>query len=203
MSQSVAPLRPPLLRAVDGIGLLLDEVADLNPMYLTTGQKEEMLVALERQTSRLAALKAKALAAADDVAHAHGTRHAGAWLAHETRQDPPAGRSAQRLAEGLEHRWPILAEAYAAGSVSTAQTRVIGHALDDLPADLDPGLRTRAEEHLVVEATHFCPRDLKVLGRRVLEVLAPDVAEAHEAKLLERQEQEAWDQLVDHPPAPR
>ena len=193
MSQSVVPFRPPLLRAVDEIEMLLDDVADLHPMYLTTNQKQELLVAVERQTSRLAALKAKALAAAGDVADAHGTRHAGAWLAHEARQDPPEGRRAQRLAEGLDQRWPILAEAYAAGSVSTAQTRVIGHALDDLPDDLDSGLRRRAEEHLVEEAAHFCPRDLKVLGRRVLEVLAPDVAEAHEAKLLEREEQEAWD----------
>ncbi|HET7196061.1 MAG TPA: DUF222 domain-containing protein [Nocardioides sp.] len=193
MSQSVVPFRPPLLRAVDEIGLLLDDVADLHPMYLTTSQKQELLVAVERQTSRLAALKSKALAAAGDVADAHGTRHAGAWLAHETRQDPSEGRRAQRLAEGLDQRWPILAEAYAAGSVSTAQSQVIGHALDDLPADLDPGLRIRAEQHLVEEADHFCPRDLKVLGRRVLEVLAPDVAEAREAKLLEREEQEAWD----------
>jgi Domain of unknown function (DUF222) len=193
MSQSVVPFRPPLLAAVDEIGLLLDEVADLDPMYLTTSQKQELLVAVERQTSRLAALQTRTLAAAGDVAEAHGTRHAGAWLAHETRQDPPEGRSAQRLAEGLDQRWPILAQAYAAGSVSTAQTRVIGHALDDLPADLDPGLRSRAEAHLVEQAAHFCPRHLKVLGCRVLEVLAPDVAEAHEAKLLEREEQEAWD----------
>ena len=192
MSQSVAPLRPPLLRAVDGIGLLLDEVAELDPMYLTTGQKEELLVALERQASRLASLTAKTLATAGDVAETHGTRHAGAWLAHETRQDPDAGRSAQRLAEGLQ-RWPILGHAYAAGSISTAQVRAIGAALDDLPADLDPDLRTRAEEHLVERAAHFCPRDLKVLGRRVLEVLAPDVAEAHEAKLLAKEEHEAWD----------
>jgi Domain of unknown function (DUF222) len=196
MSQSVVPFRPPLLRAVDRIGLLLDEVAELNPMYLTTGQKEELLVALERQTRRLTALSVKTLAAAGDVADRHGTRHAAAWLAHETRQDPDAGRRAHRLAEGLDQRWPILGQAYAAGAVSTAQVRVIGRALDDLPADLDPDLRTRAEEHLVEQAAHFCPRDLKVLGRRVLEVLAPDVAEAHEAKLLAKEEQEAWDKAT-------
>jgi hypothetical protein len=193
MSQSVVPFRPPLLGAVDGIGLLLDEVAELDPMYLTTGQKEELLVAIERQASRLASLTAKTLATAGDVAETHGTRHAGAWLAHETRQDPGAGRRAQRLAEGLDQRWGILGQAYSTGSVSTAQVRVIGTALDELPADLDPEIRTRAEEHLVEQAAHFCPRDLKVLGRRVLEVLAPDVAEAHEAKLLAKEEQEAWD----------
>jgi hypothetical protein len=104
MSQSVVPIGPPLLRAVDGIDLLLDEVADLDPMYLSTGHKEELLVALERQSTRLASLTARALAAAGDVAETHGTRHAGAWLAHETRQDPSAGRRAQRLAEGLDRR---------------------------------------------------------------------------------------------------
>jgi hypothetical protein len=70
---------------------------------------------------------------------------------------------------------------------------VIGKALDDLPADLDPDLRARAERHLVEQAAHFCPRDLKILGRRVLEVLAPEVAEEHEAKLLAKEEQEAFD----------
>jgi hypothetical protein len=48
----------------------------------------------------------------------------------------------------------------------------------------------------VEEAAHFCPRDLKLLGRRVLEVLAPEVAEAHEAKLLAREEQQAWDKAA-------
>jgi Domain of unknown function (DUF222) len=195
MSQSIVPFRPQLLRAMDGIGLMLDEVAEFDPTYLTPGQKEELLVALDRQASRLAHLTVKTLSTAGDVAEVHGTRHPGAWLAHETRQDPDAGRRAQQLADGLQ-RWPILDEAYAAGSVSTAQVRVIGKALDDLPADLDPDLRARAEEHLVKQAAHFCPRDLKVLGRRVLEVLAPDVAEAHEAKLLAREEQEAWDKAA-------
>jgi hypothetical protein len=193
MSQAVVPFRHPLLRAVDAIGVLLDEVADLHPMYLTTGQKQELLVAVQQQTTRLEALTAKALAASGDVAEAHGCRHAGAWLAHEARQDPAEGRSAQRLAEGLDQRWRIVAVSYAAGAVSSAQARVIGRALDDLPADLDPHLRTRAEAHLVAEAAHFCPRDLRVLGRRVLEVLAPDLAEAHEARLLEQEEHDAWD----------
>ena len=80
--------------------------------------------------------------------------------------------------------------------MSTAQARAIGKALDDLPTEVDPELRTQAEQHLVTEAAHFGPRDLKVLGRRVLEVLAPDVAEAHEAKLLAKEEQEAWDKAA-------
>jgi hypothetical protein len=193
MSQAVVPFRHPLLRVVDDMAALMDSVAEAQLVYLSTRDKETLLVGLRQQISRLEALEARALAAAGDVADEHGTRSAGAWLAHETRQDPPVGRAAQHLAEGLDQRWPVVAVAYAAGDVSTAQARVIGKALDDLPADLDPDLRTRAEEHLVAEAAHFCPRDLRVLGRRVLEVLAPDVAEAHEARLLEKEEQAAWD----------
>lgn len=194
MSQVVVPFRHPLVRAVDEVGALLDSVAESQPAFLTTGEKETLLVGLRRQITRLEALEARALAAAGDVADERGARSAGAWLALETRQDPSAGRSAQRLADGLYQRWPIVATAYAAGAVWTAQARVIGRALDDLPAELDADLRCRAEQHLVDEAAHFCPRDLRVLGRRVLEVLAPDVAEAHEARLLEQEEQAAWDQ---------
>lgn len=193
MSQAVVPFRHPLVRAVGEMAALLDSVAEAQPVYLTTSEKEDVLVGLRRQINRLEALEAKSLAAAGDVAEGHGTRSTGAWLAHETRQDPPVGRTAQRFAEGLDQRWPVVAEAYAAGAVSTAQARVIGKALDDLPADLDPDLRTRAEQHLVGEAEHFCPRELRVLGRRVLEVLAPDVAEDHEARLLANEEQAAWD----------
>ena len=193
MSQAVVPFRHPLLRVVEEMSGLLDSVGQAQPAFLTTGEKETLLVGLRRQISRLEALEARTIAAAGDVAEAHGTRHAGAWLAHETRQDPAAGRVAQRFADGLDQRWPLVASAHWAGSVSTAQARVIGKALDDLPADLDPDLRARAERHLVEQAAHFCPRDLKILGRRVLEVLAPEVAEEHEAQLLAREEQEAWD----------
>lgn len=193
MSQAVVPFRHPLMRVIDEVTAALDSVVEAQPAFLTTDEKETLLVGLRRQISRLEALDAKTLAAAGDVADRHGTRSAGAWLAHETRQDPPVGRAAQRLAEGLDQRWPVVAGAYAAGAVSTAQARVIGRALDDLPTDVDPELRTRAEQHLVTEAAHFCPRDLRMLGRRVLEVLAPDVAEAQEARLLENEEEAAWD----------
>ena len=147
----------PLLRAVDGIGRLLDEIAELDPIYLATGEKEELLVALDRQARRLASLIDRTLASAGDVAEEHGTRHADAWLAHQTKQDPDTGRKAQRLAEGLGQRWPLLQGAYSAGSVSTAQVRVIGAALDQLPTDLDPQLHTEAERHLVEQAAHFRP----------------------------------------------
>ena len=193
MSQAVASFRHPLLRVLDGVAALLDSVAESQPAYLSEADKEELLVGLQTQAERVEALRARALAVAGDVAERHGARSAGEWLGPATRHDAATGRRWQRLADGLDERWPVLAEAYAAGTVSTDQARVIGSALDDLPGDLDADVRVRAEEHLVARAADFAPRDLRVLGRRVLDVLAPEVAEAHEARLLEAEEQAAWD----------
>ena len=71
------------------------------------------------------------------------------------------------------------------------QAEAVLRALDDLPDDLDPSLVQDAEAHLLAEAEHFDARALKRFGRRLLEVVAPDAADAHEAKLLEREERDA------------
>ena len=49
----------------------------------------------------------------------------------------------------------------------------------------------KAERFLVAEAHHHDARTLRILGRRLFEVIAPDQADAHEAKLLEREERDA------------
>ncbi len=72
--------------------------------------------------------------------------------------------------------------------MSEAQAHVIAQALDDLPAGLDPEVLAKAEEHLIAEAAHFDPKRLRVLGRKVLEVVAPDLVDAHEQQLLEAEE---------------
>ena len=68
---------------------------------------------------------------------------------------------------------------------------MITRAVDDLPEDLDPELVAHAEAHLIAEAAEYDAKTLKILGRRLLEVIAPDIADAHEAKLLEREERAA------------
>jgi hypothetical protein len=52
----------------------------------------------------------------------------------------------------------------------------------------------RAEEHLVAEAAHFGPRELRMLGHRVLDAVAPGIADEQEAKALEAEERRAWQQ---------
>ena len=75
---------------------------------------------------------------------------------------------------------------------------MITRALDDLPDDITAEVVTQAETHLVAESAHYGPRELRLLGRRILEVVAPEVCEQAEARALEAEERHA---RRDHQPA--
>ena len=78
-----------------------------------------------------------------------------------------------------------MAAALGQGEVNVAQAQVISHALDELPADkVGPEVLARAEAHLVEQAAEFGPRELRDLGRRILDLVAPEIAEQHEAEQL-------------------
>jgi hypothetical protein len=173
----------PLLRALSSVGSTLDDVVGLDPAFLPTRDKERALLAVDRELSRLEGLRLELLAAADDVADDRAARSAGMWLAQETRRGVREGARSQRLAEGLG-RWAEVRAALRTGVVNPDQAAVIVAALDELPTDLDEELRAKACAQLVTDAGHFAPPQLRILGRRVLEAIAPDVAEAHEERLL-------------------
>ena len=191
MTQAIAPLPHPMVRCLQEVADAVDGVAGSDPIYLTTEAKGEVLAGLTRQIARLEGLRLSVLAAAGDVADEAGARSPGAWLAHEGRLHPGDGRRLQRLADALDDRWPAVQAALSAGDMSVPQAEVVVASLDDLPGDLDPDLRVRAEAHLVAEAEHFNPQQLRVLGRRILEVVAPEVADDHERRALERAEARA------------
>jgi hypothetical protein len=145
---------------------------------------------VERELARLEGLRLELLAGSADVAEAAGGRSAGAWLAVESRHDARARVHDQRLAEAIARR-PVVLAALRSGAVNAAQADVVVRALDALPADLDAELVAKAEAQVVADAGQFGPRELRVLGRRVLEVVAPDVADAQEAALLVAEERRA------------
>ena len=131
-------------------------------------------------------MKLRVLACADDVAADAGARDASAWLAHEARLDRGPVRRDAELATALAEHWTRLEAALADGAVNLAQARVCVEVLTELPNDLDPTLVAAVEEQLVVLAEQWAPRDLKVLGRKILEAIDPEAADAHEARKLER-----------------
>ncbi len=181
----------PIVGCVRAIDALLDGVADLDPRYLPTAGKA---AELSRVSDRLCGLKLRVLASAGDMAIEDGARSAADWLAHRSRRDRGPTAAGARLGSALEERWHQTRTAVLAGRVNLEQARVIVAALDALPSDLDAELLGKAEAHLVAEAAHFDPRRLKVLGRRVLEVIAPDLAEDHERKALEAEERKAHEE---------
>ncbi len=83
----------------------------------------------------------------------------------------------------------------AAGQVNTAQARAIVASLDRLPHTGEFAVtaeqRRQAEAHLVALAAEYDAQALRILGRRILEVIAPDLAEKFEGKALEAEEAKA------------
>ena len=106
---TVAPLlTPPLLAAVADARAVLEQVAQVQPLYLSTAEKEKLLIEVARLATQVDELRLRALADAGDVAAIHGARDVGVWLAHATHADPAASRADLRLANALHDR-PVVA----------------------------------------------------------------------------------------------
>lgn len=181
----------PVLRCAREVDAALDRVADVEPMFMSTPEKAAALEELARVGDRLHGLLLRVMASGDDVALDDGMRSAASWLAHRTRRSRGSAATAGRLAEALDERWRQVQESVLEGRVNIEQARVIAQALDDLPADLEPEILVKAEAHLVAEAGHYGPDKLRILGRKVLEVVAPDVYDDQERRRLEDEERRA------------
>ncbi|MGC4110075.1 MAG: DUF222 domain-containing protein [Nocardioides sp.] len=181
------------MTAVAGIHAALDEVtaSGVDPLYVSTRDKKSLLVGLTRLQARVAALRAEVLAVAEDVAVETADRTAATWLATEARVEVRDVLAAERLGGRLRHHWPAVAAAAKDGAISWEQAQIITGALNQLPSDLDTELVGKAEAHLVTEAGQFGPRPLRRLARKILDVIAPDLADAHEHALLLAEEDRA------------
>jgi hypothetical protein len=119
---------------------------------------------------------------------------AGGYVSRETRQTRRDARADLKLAKRLE-TMPVLQAGMTEGVVSTAQARVIVHAIDALPSSgefaVSEEQRAEAEVHLVQQAATYDAVTLAVLGQRIFEVISPAAAEAYEGKKLEAEEAKA------------
>lgn len=118
---------------------------------------------------------------------AHDTSGTGGRPGPET---AAALRRDRRLAEALEAHQATRSAA-ASGGLRLEQARVIVAAVDALPPEVAAEDRRRAEAHLVSQAVEHDADALKVLGRHLLEVVAPDLADEHCAAVLEAEEKRA------------
>jgi hypothetical protein len=159
------------------------------------GEVAELLGELVEAQNALDSVRLRLLREADrhQLGDATGETSTANWWARLARITRPAAHREVRLAESLDdddHR--SSAEAVAAGEVSVAQAAVILDAVDSLPnGTVDPATRRDVEALLVTHAAEHDPRALRLLGRKALDVIAPEVAEEVERRRLEREEQHA------------
>ena len=194
------PPSPVLAEAMAGVEEALDTLAGIAVESLADADVVRMLDHATRLAARVAGVTAVAVGEADHrrLGDAIGARHTGQWWAHRSRltrhETGRATRLGRRMGEDL-HR-PVR-DALIAGAVHAEQAAVIVAAVDaipsrpeDLPAGADAPavLKARARDHLLALAADHDAHALTVLGRRVLDIVAPEVGEHAEAQALAREE---------------
>ncbi len=161
---------------------LAGSVTDASVWSMDAAETTATLVAITRLKAQVAELEARVAEHADDET-------VDAW-AHRTRQTKPVVLGQVRLGQALVTRGHVR-DALAAGDLVVEQARVIVAALDQLPGDLDTALVGRAERHLVAAGREHTAPTLRILGKRLMDVVAPDLADEYEAKQLAREEADA------------
>ena len=174
----------------------LDSMTKVPLWSMPQPQQCTTLAALAQAETQIAAMKLALLAEAErsDATNETGAGSAADWLAVETQQVRRDARSDLRLAQALE-RYEVLSAAMRAGCVHVAQARAIVTALDKLPTTgefaVDTDQRLEAETYLVAQAEHHDAKALRILGGRIFEVIAPDLAEKFDGQALEKEEAQA------------
>jgi hypothetical protein len=185
--------------------------------WLSAPQTGIALVDAHRLVARASALVAVLVQHAEEVElhRQNGASTAAVWLANATATtrrdayrlarigdavagaDPRVGTSAADTVDQASDASPTgryrthLGPGCLDGTVNTEQADVIIKALDALPDELPAELRLQAEETLVGFAADHDAKALRALGKKILTVIAPEVGEAHEAALLEKEKREA------------
>jgi hypothetical protein len=179
-------------RAVTEISQSLGQVADASLWSMDVHETAATIVELTRVAARVTELQARLATHAGSVGVAEqvGATSVPNWWASQTRTNRTEAHRIAKLGTGLDEH-PLVHAALKTADVLPDQAAVIIHAVDELPDHVDPALVQRAEAHLIGEAAHYDAKALANLGKGLLHVIDPEAADAHEAKLLEREEREA------------
>lgn len=172
----------------------LDEVVEQPTWSMSEEETRSTLAELCRAEARLAELTLRLAAHAETtkVGDESGATSTAAWWSTATHQTRVDAHRRTKLAMALDtDRHASVRQALATGGLLLDQATVIIRAIDALPEDLDTDQVVRAQMWLLEQAEHFDAHHLRVLGKRLVEVVDPEGAEAHEAKILEREEEAA------------
>src|SRR4051794_18124661 len=196
MSSHPVEHRHPVVDLVQRLSARLDSLARVPLLSLPPQDQRELLVDLAKCRTQLDNLHLRMLAEAEQsqATVESGAASAADWVAIETRQVRRDARSDLKLAQRLEQHH-CLSAAMGEGRVNTAHARAITAALKRLPRTgefaVSAEQRVVAEQHLVELAGHHDAKALRFLGQHLFEVIAPELAEKFEGKLLEHEEARA------------
>ncbi|MEU8008428.1 DUF222 domain-containing protein [Micromonospora parva] len=171
-----------LVRAETAVGSCADAAA----WALSEGDLIEALDASHRLQQRLAAVQLAVVRELDGrgVAVAQGASSTAVWLRERLRLDVSAARRLVGLAASVDVAPPAVREALAGGAVSAEQARVIADTAATVSASAGAEVADKAVGVLVEWARQFDPTLLRRMGTRILDHVAPDLADAAAAAAL-------------------
>jgi hypothetical protein len=184
------PISIGLSRIADQLKTLRDAPA----WSMSPAETRDALVELSRLEAGLAELQLRVAGHARtvQVEAESGATSTANWWAHATKQTRVSAHRKTKLAAALgSDRFEPVRVALAEGRLQADQAGVIVTAVEALPDHLDPSITDEAVATLVGHAVDFDAKALRILGKGILAVVAPEVGEAHEAQVLEREEREA------------
>ncbi|MGW5362801.1 DUF222 domain-containing protein [Actinopolymorpha pittospori] len=188
-----ATLTHPLGAVVEGVRDCLDGVASCPVWSLPDAELGPMLAALIKERARLDALILDLVRQAD-VNAVHTTTGAAStavWVRQQTRMSRAEAGGAVKLAKALDTTLHTTKQALAEGRVSLRHAQEIHLAIGKLPADIDPVVKAQGEAALVEQAQTFDPQELRALGERLYQVVAPEDADRRIGEQLAREERKA------------
>ncbi len=154
----------------------IDEALSTPTGCLTAPELGELISELTVEESRFAALKLSWVrqAEASDIAKTTGAATTAAWLRNTQRMGKKDSYATVALARDLDRTVTLTARALARGELSFRHAQVIAGAITDLPKWISLEQRVAGEEYLIAESRRRNPDDVRMLGKHLLRVLAPE-----------------------------
>ncbi|MGC5382816.1 DUF222 domain-containing protein, partial [Micromonospora sp. DT68] len=151
------------------------------------------LDAAHRLEQRVAALKLALVREVDGrgTARRHGASCTPVWLRERLRLTIPAARRLVELATTLDNGPAEIRQALADGTISVEQARIIGDTVATVHAAADTPTADKAVDVLIGWAGQFDPTLLRRMGARILDHVAPEIADAAAEAALRAQEARA------------
>ena len=171
----------------------VDGADDLRLWSATDTELIELVRAADRLAARVAGLRARAVAecAARDLPARTSATGGTAWLAGVLTARPARAKAMWRTARQLEQSAPATSAALSAGLIDEDTAAVIACAVAALPDDLPSELPAAGEQFLLQQSATLNAASLTHLGTRLLDVVAPEVAEARLGQALAREDANA------------